>query len=122
MKCPRCGHRNSRVKYTRSNVDPTVIYRRRKCLNPACEATFRTWETLDPKDACRGRRPGEPRRVRGRPRRFTSPSPIPPEPKALEQEPRTPVGVPADPVGVPPDWREKFAEAIKTLAACPRVE
>ena len=116
MTCPRCNCPDSRVTYTRSKVRPGVIYRRRRCQNPRCKATFRTFERLDPGDACRGRRPDEPRRVLGRPR--TRPAPLGPPPLPVEIPPAL---TSPDPSAEPPpdelypleDWRDGFARAVQ---------
>ena len=102
MECPRCKQPRSRVNYTRSRVDPGTIYRRRRCQNPDCRATFRTFERLDPRDDCRGRRPGEPRKVRGRPRIGPGKPPPPVELPDFAQDP-------------PPEWKKKFTEALPKL-------
>jgi hypothetical protein len=108
MTCPRCNCPDSRVSYTRSKVRPDRIYRRRRCLNLRCRATFRTWEQLDPRDPCRGRRPGEPRRVLGRPGSGRSGPGKPPEPVEITS------ATDSTTAPYPPeDWREQFAAAVK---------
>ena len=81
-----------------------------------CRATFRTWERLDPGDACRGRRPDEPRRVLGRPRARPSllestPPPVEIRPSATSLDP------PAEPLPdelyPPEDWGEELARAVR---------
>ncbi len=116
MTCPRCNCPDTRVSYTRSKVRADVIYRRRRCQNPRCKATFRTSERLDPGDACRGRRPDEPRRVLGRPRtRPSSPDPTPPpvEIPPAPTSPDLPAELPPDELYEPEDWREELARAVR---------
>jgi hypothetical protein len=103
MDCPRCYCPETHVTYTRSKINPAIIYRRRRCANQTCLATFRTWERLDPGDTCRGRRPGEPRRILGRPRKKINPP--------AAQGPIVEIRASVDPTSTypPEDWREQFA-------------
>ena len=116
MTCPRCNCPDTRVSYTRSKVRPDAIYRRRRCQNPRCKATFRTCELLDPGDACRGRRPGEPRRVLGRPRKCPSlpdPTPPPVEIPSAPTSPDLPAESAPDELYPPEDWGDEFARAVR---------
>lgn len=45
MKCPSCGHENSRVMESRDLEDGTSIRRRRQCLD--CAARFTTYERIE---------------------------------------------------------------------------
>jgi hypothetical protein len=111
MDCPRCYCPETHVTYTRSKINPAIIYRRRRCANQTCLATFRTWERLDPGDACRGRRPGEPRRVLGRPRKTISPP--------AAQGPVVEITEAAEPALLypPEDWRERFTAEARRIRA-----
>lgn len=134
MQCPRCDESTSRVAHTYSNRHPNIIYRRRRCLNEDCRATWRTWERVDSRDPCLGRRPGEPRRALGRPRkRLCDPVGEPPVvelPFHVQDEPaqasESPVsdagpnwsGASQDHESGPTpqeyeDWRRRFVEAAK---------
>src|SRR5512142_1984041 len=44
MKCPYCGHADTRVTDSRESEDG--IRRRRECLNPACGRRFTTYERV----------------------------------------------------------------------------
>ena len=79
---------------------------------------WRTWESLDPRDPCRGRRAGEPRKVLGRPKKRLGPlKGSPPEveiPKvareSANQESRGPSRGTEE---RDPRWREKLVAALK---------
>ena len=45
MRCPFCGHEESKVTDSRSTPDTNAIRRRRECLG--CMRRFRTFETID---------------------------------------------------------------------------
>lgn len=45
MKCPTCGHPDSKVLDSRPSADGTSIRRRRECL--ACQKRFTTFETIE---------------------------------------------------------------------------
>ena len=45
MKCPHCGHMESKVVDSRSIDESSSIRRRRECLN--CQARFNTYETIE---------------------------------------------------------------------------
>ncbi|MDR0822080.1 MAG: transcriptional regulator NrdR [Oscillospiraceae bacterium] len=45
MKCPSCGHNDSRVVDSRTFGEQ--IRRRRECLNPECHIRFTTFETYE---------------------------------------------------------------------------
>jgi len=45
MKCPFCGHEESKVTDSRSATETNAIRRRRECLN--CARRFTTFETVD---------------------------------------------------------------------------
>lgn len=45
MKCPFCGHEESKVTDSRSASETNAIRRRRECLN--CAKRFTTFETVD---------------------------------------------------------------------------
>lgn len=45
MKCPSCGHLESKVLDSRPSADGTSIRRRRECL--ACQKRFTTFETIE---------------------------------------------------------------------------
>lgn len=45
MKCPACGHIESKVLDSRPNSDFSSIRRRRECLS--CQKRFTTFETID---------------------------------------------------------------------------
>lgn len=46
MRCPACGHVDSKVVDSRQSDDGATIRRRRECL--ACRARFTTFERLEP--------------------------------------------------------------------------
>ncbi|MDR7407668.1 MAG: transcriptional regulator NrdR [Armatimonadota bacterium] len=46
MRCPYCGHHDSRVLDSRPAEDGAAIRRRREC--PRCERRFTTYERVDP--------------------------------------------------------------------------
>ena len=82
-----------------------------KLLVVACEdgrESTRTVEQLDPRDPCCGRRPGEPRRVLGRPRTDDSGPGKPPEPVEI-----TTAAASTATLYPREDWREQFAAAVK---------
>ena len=45
MKCPHCGHEESKVVDSRSIDENSSIRRRRECLK--CQARFNTYETIE---------------------------------------------------------------------------
>ena len=45
MKCPHCGHEESKVTDSRPVDENSSIKRRRECLN--CQARFTTYETIE---------------------------------------------------------------------------
>lgn len=45
MKCPFCGHDESKVTDSRNSVDAKAVRRRRECLK--CLRRFTTFETID---------------------------------------------------------------------------
>lgn len=45
MKCPSCGHPDSKVIDSRPSADNSSIRRRRECLN--CQRRFTTYETIE---------------------------------------------------------------------------
>ena len=45
MKCPHCGHEESKVTDSRPVEENSSIKRRRECLN--CQARFTTYETIE---------------------------------------------------------------------------
>lgn len=45
MKCPSCGHLDSKVIDSRPSADNSSIRRRRECLN--CQRRFTTYETIE---------------------------------------------------------------------------
>ncbi|HOJ48619.1 MAG TPA: transcriptional regulator NrdR [Bacillota bacterium] len=45
MKCPSCGHLDSKVIDSRPSADNASIRRRRECLN--CQRRFTTYETIE---------------------------------------------------------------------------
>ncbi|MFZ9806381.1 MAG: transcriptional regulator NrdR, partial [Ilumatobacteraceae bacterium] len=45
MRCPSCGHDDSRVLDSRAAEDGAAVRRRRQCLK--CETRFTTYERID---------------------------------------------------------------------------
>ncbi|MEW6105795.1 MAG: transcriptional regulator NrdR, partial [Bacillota bacterium] len=45
MKCPYCGHPDSRVVDSRATDEGSAIRRRRECVS--CERRFTTYEVVD---------------------------------------------------------------------------
>ncbi|MFM7308011.1 MAG: ATP cone domain-containing protein, partial [Actinomycetota bacterium] len=45
MRCPSCGHDDSRVLDSRATEDGAAVRRRRQCLS--CETRFTTYERID---------------------------------------------------------------------------
>ena len=113
MECPRCHAPVTRVMYTRSRLDPGIIYRRRRCGNELCRATFRTWERADPRDPCAGRRPDEPRRVLGRPTTVRSGPGAPPPAVAIPDGDAVVRSVDESPPGQANDhWTKMFSDEV----------
>lgn len=47
MRCPCCGHPESKVLDSRPTEDGAVIRRRRECLGPGCGERFTTYEKVE---------------------------------------------------------------------------